>query len=137
MSGHMFFADEFYGFDDAFYATGRLLRILSNSDKQLSELLSDIPVYYSTAETRIDCSDEVKFKTIDKIKSAALKDYPAITVDGVRINYPDGWGLVRASNTQPVLVARCEAKSKEGLEFITRDLKERILKEGLGDFSWE
>ena len=99
--------------------------------------MSDIPLYYSTAETRIDCPDEVKFEAIKKIRSAALKDYPAITVDGIRINYPDGWGLVRASNTQPVLVARCEAKSPEGLEFITRDLKARILKAGLGDFSWE
>lgn len=137
MSGHMFFADEFFGFDDAFYATGRLLRILSNCDKKLSELLSDIPVYYSTAETRVDCPDEIKFAAIKKIKSAAVKDYPAITVDGIRINYPDGWGLVRASNTQPVLVARCEAKSEKGLNFITCDLKARILRAGLADFCWE
>ena len=137
MSGHMFFADEFYGFDDAFYATGRLLRILSNSDKRLSELLSDIPVYYSTAETRIDCPDEAKFAVIEKIKNEVLKDYAAITVDGVRINYPDGWGLVRASNTQPVLVARCESKSRDSLKFITGDLKDRILRAGVRDFYWE
>lgn len=137
MSGHMFFADEFFGFDDSFYATGRLLRILSNTDKELSELLSDVPAYYSTAETRIDCPDEKKFGIIEKIKEDALREYGAITVDGIRIKYPDGWGLVRASNTQPVLVARCEAKSKEGLEFIANDLKRRVLDAGLSDFSWE
>ncbi len=137
MSGHIFFADEFFGFDDSFYATGRLLRILSGTDQPLSKLFNDIPVYYSTAETRIDCPDEVKFGMIEAIREDVLKDYNAITVDGVRIKYPDGWGLVRASNTQPVLVARCEAKTPEGLEFITADLKSRILKAGLKDFSWE
>jgi phosphomannomutase/phosphoglucomutase len=137
MSGHMFFADEFYGFDDAFYATGRLLRIISHSNKKLSELLSDIPVYYSTAETRIDCPDKTKFAVIEKIKNEVIKEYKTIIVDGVRINYPDGWGLVRASNTQPVLVARCEAKSLESLKFITGNLKNRILKEGVRDFHWE
>lgn len=137
MSGHIFFADEYFGYDDAFYATGRLLRLLSNTEARLSELFADIPVYYSTAETRIDCPDEVKFGMIEAIKQSALKDYNAETVDGVRIKYPDGWGLVRASNTQPVLVARCESKTKEGLEFITQDLKKRVLGAGLNDFSWE
>ncbi|WP_418790599.1 phosphomannomutase/phosphoglucomutase [Phosphitispora sp. TUW77] len=137
MSGHMFFADEYYGFDDAFYATGRLLRTLSHSEKNLSGLLSDLPQYYSTAETRIDCPDEVKFSIIEKIKDQVLMEYDAITVDGVRVIYPDGWGLVRASNTQPVLVARCEAKTPESLSFITGDLKERILRAGLQDFKWE
>lgn len=137
MSGHIFFADEYFGYDDAFYATGRLLRILSNTKAHLSELFGDVPVYYSTAETRIDCPDEVKFGMIEAIKQSALKDYNAETVDGVRIKYPDGWGLVRASNTQPVLVARCESKTKEGLEFITQDLKKRVLDAGLNDFSWE
>lgn len=137
MSGHIFFADEYFGYDDAFYATGRLLRILSNTEARLSELFADVPVYYSTAETRIDCPDEVKFGMIEAIKKSALNDYPAETVDGVRVKYPDGWGLVRASNTQPVLVARCESKTKEGLDFITQDLKKRVLDAGLNDFSWE
>jgi len=137
MSGHMFFADEYYGFDDAFYATGRLLRTLSHSDEKLSGLLGDLPQYYSTAETRIDCPDEVKFGIIEKIRDQALKDYDAITVDGVRIIYPGGWGLVRASNTQPALVARCEAKTPDGLSLITGDLRERILDAGLQDFIWE
>lgn len=137
MSGHMFFADEFYGFDDAFYATGRLLRILSNSDRKLSELFSDIPVYHSTAETRIDCPDEAKFAAIEKIKEAALTDYEAITVDGIRITYPNGWGLVRASNTQPVLVARCEADTADNLSLITEDMKRRIREASLPNFDWE
>ncbi len=137
MSGHMFFADEFYGFDDAFYAAGRLLRILSNTNKKLSELLSDIPMYYSTDETRIDCPDKEKFEVIVKIRDEALKMYTVETIDGVRINYPEGWGLVRASNTQPVLVARCESKSSTGLQFITRDLKERIIRAGVKDFTWD
>lgn len=137
MSGHMFFADEYFGFDDSFYATGRLLRILSHSEQKLSELLRNVPVYHSTAETRIDCPDELKFHIIEVIKEEALKHYPGITVDGIRINYTDGWGLVRASNTQPVLVARCEARTKEGLEFISQDLKNRIVAAGIKDFDWE
>lgn len=137
VSGHMFFSDEYYGFDDSFYAAGRLLRILSNTDKTLSEILADIPVYYSTAETRINCSDELKFKVIEQIKSEALKDYEAITVDGVRILYPVGWGLVRASNTQPVIVARVEGKTREDLAEYADDLKHRILNAGVSDFEWE
>lgn len=133
----MFFADEYYGFDDSFYAAGRILRILSNSDKKLSEMLSGIPKYYSTAETRIPCSDERKFEIIEKIKESALQDYEAITIDGVRILYPSGWGLVRASNTQPVLVARVEGKTKEDLEKYCKDLKKRILNAGVEDFQWE
>jgi phosphomannomutase/phosphoglucomutase len=137
VSGHMFFADEYYGFDDSFYAAGRLLRILSNSDKSLSEMLSDVPKYYSTAETRIPCSDEEKFQVIEKIKESALKDYDAITIDGVRILYPRGWGLVRASNTQPVLVARAEGKTEKDLEEYCNDLKKQILEAGVDDFQWE
>ncbi len=136
LSGHMFFADEYYGFDDSFYAAGRLLRILSNSDKSLSELLMNMPVYHSTAEIRIDCPDERKFNVIEKIKTEALRDHEAITIDGVRIIYPEGWGLVRASNTQPVIVSRCEGKTREDLDGITRDMKNRMLKADLPDFEW-
>lgn len=136
LSGHMFFADEYYGFDDSFYAAGRLLRILSKSDVPLSGLVSDMPVYYSTAEIRVDCPDERKFDVIEQIKAKALEDHEAITIDGVRIKYPQGWGLVRASNTQPVLVTRCEGHSKEDLEIITRDMKKRMLEAGLPDFEW-
>ncbi|MFA5621212.1 MAG: phosphomannomutase/phosphoglucomutase [Thermovirgaceae bacterium] len=137
VSGHMFFADEFWGFDDAFYAAGRLLRILSNTDRKLSKLLEDVPVYYSTAETRIACPDERKFDVVDHIRDNALKDHEAITVDGVRILYPRGWGLVRASNTQPVIVARVEGKTQKDLAEYSADLKRRILEAGVEDFTWE
>ncbi|MPM85777.1 Phosphomannomutase/phosphoglucomutase [bioreactor metagenome] len=136
LSGHMFFADEFYGFDDSFYAAGRLLRILSNDSRSLSEMLVDYPVYYSTAEVRVDCPDEKKFEVIETIKEKALKDHEAITIDGVRILYKEGWGLVRASNTQPVLVTRCEGKTKEALDAITKDMKQRMLDVGISDFEW-
>lgn len=137
-SGHIFFADEYYGFDDSFYAAGRLLRILSNKDETLSQMLSDMPVYYHTEEIRVDCPDEKKFEVMDKITSEALKEYDAITVDGLRIIYPDGkgWGLIRASNTQPVLATRCEGKTKEDLVFIAEDIRQRIIKAGLPDFKW-
>ncbi|MGC9489790.1 MAG: phosphomannomutase/phosphoglucomutase [Thermovirgaceae bacterium] len=137
VSGHMFFADEYYGFDDSFYAAGRLLRILSNDERSLSEMLSDVPVYYSTAETRVPCTDETKFEVIEKIEESALKDFDAITVDGVRILYPRGWGLVRASNTQPVLVTRAEGKTPEDLEEYASDLKKRMMEAGVEEFEWE
>ncbi|HQO83978.1 MAG TPA: phosphomannomutase/phosphoglucomutase [Synergistales bacterium] len=137
VSGHMFFADEYYGFDDSFYAAGRLLRILSNTSLKLSEMLSDVPVYYSTAETRIACPDNIKFDVIDRIREDALKEYEAITVDGVRILYPRGWGLVRSSNTQPVIVARAEGKTEEDLAEYSADLKRRIMKAGVEEFEWE
>lgn len=137
VSGHMFFADEYYGFDDSFYAAGRLLRILSNTSLKLSEILSDVPVYYSTAETRIACPDNIKFDVIDRIREDALKEHEAITVDGVRILYPRGWGLVRSSNTQPVIVARAEGKTEEDLAEYSADLKRRIMKAGVEEFEWE
>ncbi|NLI14139.1 MAG: phosphomannomutase/phosphoglucomutase [Peptococcaceae bacterium] len=129
MSGHMFFADEYFGFDDAFYAAGRVLRILSNSDQPLAKILADIPKYYSTAETRVRCPDSEKFSVVEGLVEYFKRGYDVIDVDGVRVLFGDGWGLVRASNTQPVLVARCEAKTPEGLERICR-----IMREALGGF---
>jgi len=127
MSGHMFFADEYYGFDDAFYAAARLLRILSNTDKKLSELLSNVPKYFSTPELRIPCPDEEKFDKVQSVKQHFKGKYEIIDVDGARVIFPDGWGLVRCSNTGPELIVRCEAKSKEGLEEIKRELQEALL----------
>ncbi len=137
-SGHIFFADEYYGFDDSFYAAGRLLRILSNSGMTLSGMLSDIPVYHHTEEIRVDCPDEKKFEVMEGITAKALKEYEAITVDGLRIVYPDGkgWGLIRASNTQPVLATRCEGRTPEDLAFISDDIRKRIVEAGLPDFQW-
>lgn len=137
VSGHMFFADEYYGYDDAFYAAGRLLRILSNSDRKLSEIVADMPAYPSTAETRFDCPDEIKFDIVEKVRESALKDHEAITVDGVRILYDNGWSLLRASNTQPVLVARCEGRAEADLRTICDDMKRRISEAGGPDFEWE
>ena len=118
MSGHMFFADEYYGYDDAFYASGRLLRILSNSERSFSEMTADIPQYFSTPETRVDCPDRDKFAVVEQVRDHFRGRYEVIDVDGARVLFPQGWGLVRASNTQPVLVVRCEARTPEALEEI-------------------
>lgn len=136
LSGHMFFADEYYGFDDSFYAAARLLRILSEEGSPLSELTRDIPLYPATDEVRIPCPDDQKFQTVARIREAALRDHEAQTLDGVRILYPDGWGLIRASNTQPVLTARCEGRDRAALERIMEDVRGRLLAEGLPDFEW-
>ena len=127
MSGHMFFADEYYGFDDAFYAAARLLRILSNTDKKLSELLSDVPKYFSTPELRVACPDEEKFDKVRAVKQYFEGKYPIIDVDGARVIFPDGWGLVRSSNTGPELIVRCESKSEEGLDNIKAQIQEALL----------
>ncbi|MEW6446790.1 MAG: phosphomannomutase/phosphoglucomutase [Bacillota bacterium] len=138
MSGHFFFADEYYGFDDAFYATGRLLRILSNTDRPLSALLPDAPKYYSTAETRIPCPDEQKFAVVAQLVAHFRKTNEVVDVDGARVLFADGWGLVRASNTQPVLVARCEAKTPEGLAAICNIMRGAISSiASVPDFNWE
>lgn len=126
MSGHMFFADEYYGFDDAFYAAARLLRILSNTDKKLSQLLADVPKYYSTPEIRVPCPDEEKFNKVEVAKNFFKDKYPIIDVDGARVVFPDGWGLVRSSNTGPELIVRCEATTPEGLERIKDEMQKAL-----------
>ena len=113
MSGHMFFADRYYGFDDALYAACRLLEIVSNSGAPLSSLLSDLPPTFSTPEIRLDCPDEKKFSIVSAVLAKFQAHYDVIAIDGARINFGKGWGLVRASNTQPVLVLRFEAQSPE------------------------
>jgi phosphomannomutase/phosphoglucomutase len=128
MSGHMFFADEYYGFDDALYATCRLLRILDSSDIPLSRMLDDLPKTYSTPEIRVDCPDSKKFEVVEKAKTHFSSLYNTVTVDGVRIELEDGWGLVRASNTQPVLVLRFEADSEVRLGEI-RNLVESAIRQ--------
>jgi phosphomannomutase/phosphoglucomutase len=118
MSGHIFFADKYFGFDDAIYAAIRLVGICSRTELPLSQLLSDVPRYYSTPEIRIDCPDHRKFDVVREVKEHYQKDHEVIDVDGARILFPGGWGLVRASNTQPVLVLRFEADSEERLNEI-------------------
>ncbi|MBK8303703.1 MAG: phosphomannomutase/phosphoglucomutase [Pyrinomonadaceae bacterium] len=115
MSGHIFFADRFYGFDDAAYAGARVMEILSKTDQPLSAMLADLPKTFSTPELRINCPDEIKFDVVQKIADHFAHDHKVITIDGVRIIFDHGWGIVRASNTQALLVMRFEADSKAEL----------------------
>jgi phosphomannomutase/phosphoglucomutase len=126
MSGHIFFADRFYGFDDATYAGARVLEILSKTDKKLSELLADLPKTFSTPELRVDCADEKKFEVVQKIADEFSKTNEVITIDGARILFEKGWGLVRASNTQAILVLRFEADSEENLAKIRETVERRV-----------
>ena len=126
MSGHLFFADRYFGYDDAIYASIRLLEIISTSGQKISEILADVPRTFTTPEIRVDCPDRVKFKVVHEVKEYFRKTHKIIAVDGVRIPFEDGWGLVRSSNTQPVLVLRFEALTKEGLQLI-RETVENVL----------
>jgi phosphomannomutase/phosphoglucomutase len=126
MSGHIFFADRYFGYDDAIYASCRVLELLSKTDKKLSDLLSDVPKTHITPEIRVACSDEIKFKVVEDVKEKLRKEYPIIDVDGVRVQFDDGWGLVRASNTQPVLVLRFEALTEGRLEEIKKLLEDKV-----------
>jgi phosphomannomutase/phosphoglucomutase len=126
MSGHMFFADRYLGYDDATYASCRLLEILSRTDRPLSELLSDVPKTYTTPEIRVECPDDRKFAVVNKITDYFKERYNVIDIDGVRVLFGDGWGLVRASNTQPALVLRFEAASEARLQEI-QTLVESVL----------
>ncbi len=127
MSGHIFFKHRFFGFDDAIYASLRFLELLSRSDRKLSDVLSEIPRTFSTPEIRIESTDERKFEIV-KEAAAYFKSqgYEAIDVDGVRLVFPDGWGLVRASNTQPMLSMRFEAESESRLEEIKGLMENKI-----------
>ena len=126
MSGHIFFADRYLGYDDAIYASCRLIELLSKTDRKLSQLLSDVPKTFITPEIRVDCPDEIKFKVVEHVKEALIKDYPIIDVDGVRVKFEDGWGLVRASNTQPALVLRFEALTERRLNEIRLLVEEKV-----------
>lgn len=128
MSGHMFFADRYFGYDDAIYASLRLLELVANSGRPLSTLLADLPPSVSTPEIRVDCPDDRKFLIAEQAKDYFRKYYDIIDIDGVRVRFPEGWGLIRASNTQPALVLRFEARSAEQLKEY-RDIIEGKLRE--------
>lgn len=129
MSGHVFFKDRFFGFDDGIYASCRLLEILASTGKSIPELLEGVPETCTTPEIRVDCPDETKFDVVERAKDYLRRDgYEIIDVDGARIEFPDGWGLVRASNTQPVLVVRYEAETPERLEEIRQVVESAIEK---------
>ena len=126
MSGHMFFKDRYFGYDDAIYASCRLLEILSKTGKTVSQLLADVPNTFTTPEIRVECPEHRKFAVVEKVTEHFRKMYDVIDIDGVRVLFDDGWGLVRASNTQPVLVLRYEATTEKRLQEI-RELIESTL----------
>ncbi len=123
MSGHMFFTEGFYGHDDALYGAARLLRIVADSGTSVSELLADVPDFVSTPEIRVDVPEEIKFQLVDEAAKHFRSTHDVIDVDGVRVLFGDGWGLIRASNTQPVLVLRFEARSEERLRAIRDEME--------------
>ena len=123
MSGHMFFAESFYGHDDALYGAARLMRIVSESGRSIGALLADVPRFVSTPEIRIDCADEQKFAIVDDAVRHFARDHEVVAVDGARVLFGDGWGLIRASNTQPALVARFEARTPERLAEIQEEME--------------
>jgi len=126
MSGHIFFVNRYYGYDDAVYAGARLLEILSHTDKKMSDLLSDIPFTVATPEIRTECADEIKFSVVEKLIEKFKQDYQVIDVDGARVLFDGGWGLVRASNTQPILVLRFEAHNEATLKKIRKIMEETV-----------
>ena len=126
MSGHIFFADRFFGFDDAIYSGARLLEILSNTYKPLSEFLNDLPPVFNTPEIRVDCPEDSKFEIVRWLTEEFRRTNPVIDTDGARILFENGWGLVRASNTQPVLVLRFEAADENSLKDIREIIETRV-----------
>jgi len=127
MSGHIFFADDYFGYDDAIYVAGRLIQMLSNTEKTLSELKSVIPKYISTPEIRLEAeSDEKKFEIAKMAEDYFSKNYDCITVDGVRVKFKEGWGLVRASNTQPVIVCRFEGDTLDNMNKIQSIILDKL-----------
>ena len=131
MSGHMFFSEGFYGFDDALYGAARLLKIVADSGKTIRELLADVPRFVSTPEIRVDCPDDRKFGIVENATAHFSSRYQVNTVDGVRVLFGDGWGLIRGSNTQPVLVMRFEARSAEQLERIRSEMQDWLRSQGV------
>ena len=131
MSGHMFFTEGFYGHDDALYGAARLLRIVAASGRTVRELLADVPAFVSTPEIRVECGDERKFDLVERAVAHFRSLYDVIDVDGVRVLFGDGWGLIRASNTQPILVTRYEARSSERLAVIREEMESWIRAQGI------
>ncbi len=131
MSGHMFFSEGFYGHDDALYGAARLLRIVASSHHTVRDLLADVPPFVSTPEIRVECGDERKFELVHRAVAHFRALYDVIDVDGVRVLFGDGWGLIRASNTQPILVTRYEARTAERLAEIRGEMEGWIRAQGV------
>lgn len=126
MSGHMFFADRYFGYDDAIYAGARLLEMVSSSEMSLDQMLASLPRMYNTPEIRVDYPDALKFAAVDRVRDAFRDRYEVIDIDGARINFPDGWALVRASNTQPALVMRFEGETEEAVNRIRLEVEQEL-----------
>jgi phosphomannomutase/phosphoglucomutase len=133
MSGHMFFSEGYYGFDDALFAAGRLLRYIAASGRTLEQLVDSLPHYFSTPEIRLACPEERKFEIPEILKREFAAHYKVIDIDGARVEFGDGWGLVRASNTQPVVVVRFEARSAERLKEIEETMMAPLRRLGVGE----
>ena len=131
MSGHMFFSEGFYGHDDALYGAARVLRIVADSGRQVHDLLADVPPFVTTPEIRVECGDERKFDLVEKAVKHFRSTHDVIDVDGVRVLFGDGWGLIRASNTQPILVTRYEARSADRLAVIREEMESWIRAQGV------
>ena len=131
MAGHMFFTEGFYGHDDALYGAARLLRIVADSGKSVTELLADVPKFVSTPELRVEVPESLKFGLVDRAVSHFASRYDTVGVDGVRVNFGDGWGLIRASNTQPVLVTRLQARTPERLSAIREEMEGWLRTQGV------
>jgi phosphomannomutase/phosphoglucomutase len=127
----MFFSEGFYGHDDALYGAARLLRIVADSGKTVRELLANVPDFVSTPEIRVEVNEEEKFAIVDRAVKYFKSKYDVNDVDGVRVLYGDGWGLIRASNTQPVLVARYEARTRERLAQIRGEMEGWLRDQGV------
>jgi phosphomannomutase len=128
MSAHIFFKHRYYGYDDAIYTAVRLLSVIANSDASFTEMLAALPKMYNTPEIRFDCPDDRKFKVVDEIvaRARALEGVEIFDMDGVRVETPEGWWLLRASNTQPMLVVRCESATEAGLEKLKNDVRAQL-----------
>ncbi|MHB1390845.1 MAG: phosphomannomutase/phosphoglucomutase [Thermoleophilia bacterium] len=128
MSGHIYFADRYFGYDDAIYAACRLAEFVARKGQKLSAIMSDIPRYYATPELRIESTEEEKFQIVETVKQEFSRDHEVIDIDGVRVVFPDGWGLVRASNTSPAVVVRCEARTPERRDEIQEMIMSKLKK---------
>jgi phosphomannomutase/phosphoglucomutase len=132
MSGHIFFGGDWFGFDDALFAAARLLEIVAAGPGGLATLLADLPETFATPELRVDCPDEEKFGIVAQAATHFASRYPVQTIDGVRITYPDGWGLVRASNTQPILVLRFEGATPAARDAHHAEMTAWLRTQGIG-----
>ncbi len=131
LSGHMYIADGWYGFDDALYSAARLLSIMASSGKSVTQLLDGIPVYPSTPEIRVDCPDDKKFDLVNRAVQHWRSNHTVVDVDGARVIFYGGWGLIRASNTQPAIVCRFEAHTQDRLNEITSEMEDWLRQQGV------